>query len=325
MKQREILKEIAAILNANIDAVMAVTNSGSEYNGDVVADIYKVFITGNEVLDQGTARIETRVRTQRALPRMTSTANPVGAYAQTPGAETATTTYSERILTMRKGMLYETFDPDEWQDIWDEFASQGNTYTNLAMNPVVMNAVMMLYQNRVGSQFAEEFWQNATDGIITLAAADAAVIDVVNQGVIVEGNVVPIVEAVWTAIPDQFFNDPNFNIHMNTTDYKLLQLANQSAADSTSGYLNNTIKDLFLSKRIKHYAGLPKNSIVAAKGTTGVDSNLIWGFYATPDTELGAPRLDRVANNSEQMFVRVNFKRAAQYREGSEIVLYQGA
>lgn len=310
---------------------MAVTITNTNFNGDVVADLYRIFGTGFEVIEKNSARVETGIRDKRALPAIRTADNPVGAFEQTPTGETADTDYNERELDMKQGMLYEIIDPIVWHRIWRQFASVGTTFTQIATNPAVLRAVFELYQNAVGRQFSSLFWQgditgnsDLIDGIITRAAADAAVIDVANQGVIVEGNVIDVVEAVWTAIPNQFFEDPNYSIHMNTADYKLLQIANQTAADSTSGYLNNEIKNLFLNHRIKHYAGLPKNSIVAAKGTTGVDSNLVFGFYATPDSELGAPIIDKVANNSRDTFVRVDFKLDANYREGSEIVLYQG-
>lgn len=332
--KKKILLSIAAILMANMPAVMAITNTGSEYNGDVVKDIYKVFLTGttgNDVLDQATARVETKVRTQRALPSMKTSLNPVGVYETTPTGDTATTSYQERILTMYKGMLKETFDPDEWQDIWDQFASKGNTYTNIAMNPAVMSAVFMLYKDSVGTQFAREFWSgdkslpgDNIDGIVTQALLDAAVVDVANIGLITPANVIQVFSDMWEAVPNRFYGDPNYNLHCNTSVFKMLQLANQTAAATNNGYLSNTIQNLFLEQKIKHYSDFPANSVMGAKGTTGADSNLVFGFYALPDSELGAPRVGRVQNDSEDMFVRVNFKYGAQYREGSEIILYTG-
>jgi hypothetical protein len=322
---------IMNIISAGFSATNDVTITNTNYNGDVVRDIYRVFGTGFEVVEKNSARVEVGVKTTRSLPAIRTADDPVGAYETTPTGETADTDYNERTLTMTKAMLYEEIDPVVWHDIWEPFASQGMTFTNLALNPEIASAVFELYENAVGRQFSKLFWQGNTgsgdliDGIITLATADASVIDVTPAGVITESNVIDIVSAVWDAIPDQFFEDPDYSIHMNTSDYKLLQRANQTAADSTSGYLSNSIKDMFLSHRIKHYAGLPKNYIVAGKGTTGMESNFVFGFYATPDEELGAPIIDKISNNSRDMFVRVDWKIGVQYREGSEIVLYSPA
>jgi len=311
---------------------MAVTITNTNYNGDVVADIYLIFGTGFEVIEKGSARVETGVKTKRALPSMQLADNPVGAYERTPTGETADTDYEERELVMVKSMLYELINIDDWHEIWDQFASVGSTFTNLALNPEIARAVFLLYRNKVGKQFSELFWQgdisgsgDLINGIITRAAADADVIDVTNVGVITSANVVDILEDVYQAIPDQFIDDPDYAINMSTTDWKKLQSANTQAKKSTTGVLSTNVENLYLNHRIKHFNGIPENTIVGAKGTTGTDSNLVFGFFATPDAELAAPRIMPLQNNSDQWFVRVNFKLDANYREGSEIVLYQGS
>ena len=328
--KNKLQKGIQALLALNFNARMEATITNTNYNGDVVPMIYEILGIGNDVINQGTARLELGIREKRSIPNIRTADNPMGAYEATPTGETADTDYAERELNMVKRMLYEVINPVIWQDVWDEFASQGMTFTQVVNNPDVFRTILKLYQNAVGRQTAKDFWQGAVanpgefNGIITRAALDASVIDVTNLGVITAANVIAVVEDVWEAIPDQFFEDPNYHIHMNTTDFKLLQTANQAAAAGSDGYLNNTVRNIFLHQRIKHYAGLPKNSIVGAKGTTGMDSNLILGFYAIPDAELGSPIINRVANNSRETFIRVDFKMDANYAEGSEIVLYQG-
>ena len=310
---------------------MAVTYT-TNWAGDVVDNIYKVLGVGNQVVSKGAAYLETGVRDKRALPYMTLGASPVGAYEATPTSETADTDYAERQLDMVKGMLYEVMNPVTWHDIWAPFASQGMTVTNLQMNPVVMDAVMSLYADKVGSQFSSLFWNgdisgsgDLINGIITKAAADSNVVDVTNIGEITETNVFDVLQDVWDSVPDQFIDDPDYKIFMSTTDWRKAQSKNRSLKEDYAGSLDSSVRNLFLDKRIEHFSGIPENTIVAAKGTNGEDSNLIFGFYATPDAELGAPRLDYVSNNSDNMFVRVNFKLDAQYRYGGEIVLYQGS
>ncbi len=312
---------------------MTMTNSGSAYNGDYIKVLYQVFGVGNDVIDQGSAALEVGIRTTRAIPVLSQTANPIGAYTTgAPGAVTVTTTYAERSLTPQKAMLYEEFLPDTWQDIWDEWSAKGD-FTNLMMDPKFLRAVLELYQDGQGAQFAANFWQGNTggalptnlfNGIITRAAADADVIDVTNVGVIVKGNVIAVVEGMYNAMPAKFLNDPNWAIHMNSVDYKLLQAANVDAKKSTTGVLSTAVEELFLNKRIKHYSSLPKNSMVGAKGTTDrKTSNLFMGMYFDPNKE--KPRLDYTLNNGRTMFIRIDYELDANYRSGGEIVLYQGS
>jgi len=306
---------------------MAVTITNTNWNGDVIKMLYKVLGVGNQVIEKGAAYLETGVRTKRAIPRIELADNPVGAWEETPTGETADTDYVERELVMTKAMLYETMSPITWHDIWDEFAAQGVTFTNLSMNPQVMSAVMDLYKNKVGKQMSEEFWQGTTfiDGIIAKAAADSDVIDVTNIGVITQSNVFTVLQDVWDAVPDQFIDDMDYKIFLSTTDWRKAQAAHLDAKKTTDGYLESDVADLFLSKRLVHMTGIPANTIVGAKGTSSQDSNLIFGVYATPDQEIGAPILDKVSNNSRSMFIRVDFKIDANYKAGAEIVLYQGS
>lgn len=309
---------------------MAITVENTNYNGEVISYLYKVLGVGMQAVEKGSAYVETGISTKKAIPRIQTSDDPIGDYETTPTGETADTDYIERELVMAKGMLYEVIDPVIWHDVWEEFKSQGVNFTNLALNPQIVMAVMDLYKNSVGRQMSREFWAGSTvggdriDGIVTKAAADADVIDVVNIGVITSANVFDVLQDVWDAIPDQFIDDPNYKIHMSTSDWRLAQAAHLAAKSSQVGYLESEIADLFISKRLVHYAGIPKDTVLAAKGTNGQDSNLIWGVYATPDSELGAPIIDKVANNSRSMFIRVDFKYDANYRAGSEIVLYQG-
>jgi len=306
---------------------MAVTITNTNYAGEVIKLLYKVLGTGNQVIEKQAAYLETGISTKAHIPRISIADNPMGAYETTPTGETADTDYAERTMTMVKTMLYETINPVVWHDIWEEFKSKGGTFTNLALNTEVMSAVMDLYKNAVGRQMSEEFWQgtNFITGIIPLAVADGNVVDVTNIGVITQANVFAVLQDVWDAIPDQFIDDDNYKIFMSTTNWRMAQAAHLDAKKTTDGYLESDIADLFLSKRLVHMSGIPANSVIAAKGTSGQDSNLIFGFYATPDAELGAPIINKVANNSRDMFVRVDFKIDANYRAGEEIVLYQGS
>lgn len=306
---------------------MAVTITNTNYNGDVIKLLYKVLGVGNQVIEKNVAYLETGISTKRAIPRISTADNPLGTYETTPTGETADTDYAERELVMVKAMLYEVIDPVVWHDIWDEFKSTGATFTNLALNPQIMSAVMDLYKNAVGRQMADEFWNGTTfvDGVIAKMVADGDVVDVTNIGVITETNVFDVLQDVWDAVPDQFIDDPEYKIAMSTTDWRKAQSKNRQLKEANDGALDTEVKDLFLSKRIIHMSSIPANTVVAGKMTSGQDSNFIFGFYATPDSELGAPIIDKVGNNSRDMFVRVDFKLDANYRAGSELVLYQGA
>lgn len=304
----------------------------TSYAGDFLSFLYQVFFVGNQVINKGSARVLTGIAKKRALPKISQTADPLGDYTSgVPSSETVTTTYAEVSIEPKEMTLYEEFLPEDFLAVWEKWQPVGD-FTNLKHNPEFLADVIELYNNNAGTQLSKLFWQgddslaagnalNKFDGIITLAKADANVIDVTPAGAITKANVVDRVEEVWAACPDKFIDDPDWVIHMNTTDYKLLQQFNNDAKKTTVGVLSQELQDLFLNKRIVHYTGLPKNYIVGAKGIADSDqSNLFFGFYVGLSDE--NPRMDYKENAGRLMFIRLDLKASCAYREGSEIVLY---
>jgi hypothetical protein len=307
--------------------------SNSNYNGDFLEFLYGVLFVGNQVIEKGSARVLTGIAKTRALPKVSQTESPFGDYTSgAPGSDTVTTTYAERELDPQKMTLYEEFLPEDWQDVWEKWQPIGD-FTNLMMNPAFMADVIELYMNNGGTQLSKLFWQGDTtlgaanalnkfNGIITRAIADASVVDVTPAGNITKSNVVDIVEAVWAAIDDKYIDDPDYMIHMSTTNFKMLQQFNNDAKKTTVGVLSEDIQDLFLNKRIVHYSGFPSNYVLGAKGMADSDvSNLFFGFYVEFTNE--NPRINYVANAGRNMFIRYDIKADANYREATELVLYQ--
>jgi len=307
----------------------------SSYAGDFLSFLYQVFTVGNQVIEKGVVNVQTGIAQKRALPRLSQTEDPIGDYTSgVPSAETVTTTYAERSLEPAEMTVYEEFLPEDFQDVWDKWQPVGD-FTNLQHNPEFLADVIELYMNNGGTQLSKLFWQgdstlgagdalNKFNGIVTRASADASTIKVTPAGAITQANVADRVAEVWSAIPDKFIDDADYQIHMNTTDFKLLQRFNNDAKKTTVGVLDEQIRMLFLNKRIVHYTGLPKNYIVGAKGVSDSSrSNLFFGFYVEYSNE--NPRMDYKNNAGRLMFIRIDVKADANYRVSEEIVLYEPA
>lgn len=313
---------------------MALTKVNTNFDGDISQVLYSVLAVGNELSAKNTMYVETSVPDKRSLPRLSSSDNPIGAYVVSPGAgdQTDTTLYEERDLVLANSMHYESFLPDDFILMFPEYRSR-NDFTNLQLDPQFWAAILTLKQNKIGTQISKLFWAGDTasgvvatnrfDGIVKQATADADVIDVANIGVITKANVVTVLENIWAAIPEHLLERPEFNIHMSTADWRLLQAYNNDVKKGTVGVLSQVVEDLFLEKRIKHYSGMPKNVIIAAEGYASPMSNLVMGVWVDPTGE--NPIVDKLAANSKAWFIRIDYKLGASYRAGEEIVMYKGA
>lgn len=311
---------------------MALTLANSNYNGEVLENLYLVTGVGNEVIQKGSAKLYTDIAERKALPLLSQTANPIGDYAAgVPGAETATTSYAERQLVMNPMTVYETFIPTTFHDLWKKWQSVGD-FTNLELNSELLNAILDLYKNGIGRQMSANFWAGDTnlgagnplnkfDGILTRAIADANVIKPAPAGNITAANFMDILAAVWAAIPDHLIDDPDFVLHVNTTDWKTMQSANTALKQAFVGVFGMGMEEMYNLKKIRHFQGLTRHHILGAKVTNDESSNLCLGVWVDPDQE--SVIVDKVANNSRQWFLRLDFKADANYRSATELVLYE--
>jgi hypothetical protein len=310
---------------------MALTLSNTNYNGEVLENLYLVTGVGNEVVTKGAAKVITDISTKKALPRLSQTADPIGDYqAGVPAGVTATTTYAERELEVEPMTVYETFLPTTFHNIWQIWKSVGD-FTNLELNAQLLNAILEVYKPGIGTQMSKLFWQgdknlgannplNKFNGVITRGILDANVIKPTPAGNITDQNFMDILSACWSAIPDKFIDDPNFVLHVNTTDWKTMQSGNTKLKQAFVGVFGMSMEDMYQMKRIKHFQGLTRHHIVGAKVTNGEDSNLNLGVWVDPDSE--SVVVDKVANNSREWFLRLDFKADANYRCSEELVLY---
>lgn len=310
---------------------MSLTLSNTNYNGEVLENLYLVTGVGNEVVAKGAAKVITDISTKKALPRLSQTSDPIGDYqAGVPAGVTATTTYAERELVVAPMTVYETFLPTTFHNVWQIWKSIGD-FTNLELNAQLLNAILDVYKSGIGTQMSKLFWQgdnslgannplNKFDGIITRAIADANVIKPTPAGNITDQNFMDILAACWAAIPDKFVDDPDFVLHVNTTDWKTMQSGNTKLKQAFVGVFGMSMEDMYNMKKIKHFQGLTRHHIVGAKVTNGEDSNLNLGVWVDPDTE--SVVVDKVANNSREWFLRLDFKADANYRCSEELVLY---
>lgn len=310
---------------------MALTLTNTNYNGEVLENIYLAIGVGNEVAEKGAVKVYPEISTMKSLPILSQTADPIGDYqADVPAGNTATTSWAERTLSPRPMTVYETFLPTTFHDIWEMVKSAGD-FTNLELNAKLLNAILDLYKNGIGRQIARLFWQgdillaandplNKFNGIVTRAILDANVIKPTPAGNITAANFMDILAACWAAIPDHMLDDPNFVLHVNTTDWKTMQSGNTALKQAFTGVFGMSMETMYNTNKIKHFQGMPRHHIIGARVTNDESSNLCMGVWVDPAEE--AVVVDKVAPNGRNWFLRLDFKVDANYRYAPDLLLY---
>jgi len=215
--------------------------------------------------------------------------------------------------------------------VWEKYRAQG-TLTQLRENPSFMMEVIDLIKDATANQLEKLIWQGDTggaaalaffDGLVKLIDADTDVINVTPAGAIVKANVIDILEACYSAIPDKFIENPDYKLIMSTTDFRLLQLANLDAKKTSVGVLSQNVERLFLEQRIVHTTSMPASRIVGCIATETPESNLVMGVYYDLNQEISDMILDYTTNHSKIVGYRFDMMAAVNFRYGGDIIFYE--
>lgn len=308
------------------------TLTNTNYNGNVADMVYKDLAEGNQVIAKGCAYLDAGIRTKKPLPLLDQDSQPLGTYVATPvgGNTTSVTDWSERTLTVSDMMMYERFNSNTFTALWDKWASLGQ-FSDIRLNHEFLRDVLEVASPNIGAHLSQLFFAGDTagaagldlmDGIIKTATADANTVKVTPNGVITTANVMAVLQAVVDAIPDKDYDNEDYKILMPTSAYRIAQRQNTILKQANDGVLNDTFKNLIEEKKLVHFAGMTDNTIIATKASNNPDSNLYFGFWFDEQNEKSALRVDRVANDSDEYFIKLNIKAGANYRKSENVILY---
>lgn len=309
-------------------------NISTAYPGNLShSEFLSLMVLGNQAVQKGSVWIVEDERKTAYFPKLAVNANLIQEQKATPDDPSNAASYTELAVTPVDMMLYDRINPRQFDTIWRQFQGDGPKVDRI-MNPQVQAALLREFQKSVNNQLGDLIWAGdnslaATsplrffDGYITLAAADSDVIDVTNIGAITEANVVSILEDCRQAIPDAILDDPNLVIHMNTGDHtKYVDSQYNKANKGPADFEGNSITR-FRGIEIRHYTGLPANSIIICISSTGSDSNLVGAVDAASDAENII--IQKWRSDSDLFFVKANFRMAVGLVFGAQTILYQGS
>lgn len=307
----------------------------TNFNGSVASTIYKDVAEGNEVIQKGIARLETREPKQIELGSLRQTDNPLGDYVASPSTvnSTGSFAYANRTLTLVKKMVYQEFNPQEYLSFWEKWRSRG-TVTELRMNPEFMSDVLTLLGSKIGAQLSYNFFEGDTtletttgknlfDGFIKKAIADVDVIDAVTNGVITDATILVALQNVIDAIPDKDYDNDDYKILVSTKTWRIIQRLNTNAKASSDGLLGDSVKDMIEQKRIIPFVKMKDDYMVATKVGLTEESNLVFGFYFDEKEEFASLNVNKVSNASDLWFLKMNIKLGMDFVYPENVILYQ--
>lgn len=302
------------------------------YAGEVASAFIVKSVVGNELVDGKHVYVRDGIKKTFTIPRLTVDGI-IQDRVATPatGNSTGNLTVSGRSLTPADYMVYVEFNPRDFEQHW--YAVQLNPTLIDRRLPVTAESVIIqeilkqhnLYLGNAlikgDTTLAAPSTYRYFNGLVTRAKADAAVNKVASP---VALSVVNIATAFQSVLDKTAASAPALLYDLNMklfVSYKTAQLWEQYQRSAAFKGVDTTQAGImrFGGRTIVALAGMPDDTILFAKGSSDMASNLWVGMNSQDDITV---TLQKLQANSELYFFKMLMKVDTNYGFSEEIVLY---
>lgn len=309
---------------------MATTTSiTTTYAGEFAGEYISAALLSGVTIDNGGITVKPNVKFKEVIKKVAT--DGIVKDGTCDFNDTSTITLTERIIEPETFQVNLELCKADFRSDWDAIQMGYSAFDNLPSS--FADFLISHAQAKVAQKIEQNIWGgvNATegefDGIVTLAAADADVIDVVGTS-ITAGNVIDELGKVVDAIPSELYGSEDLNLYVAQNVYRAYVralggfAANGVGANGVGGQGTNQALGNLMFDGVNVFVanGLSNNYIVAAE-----KSNLYFGTGILNDTNevkvLDMADLD----GSQNVRVILRFTASVQYGIGSDIVLYTPA
>ena len=313
---------------------MATTTSiTTTYAGENAGKYISAALLSGSTIANGGIEVKPNIKFKEVIKRIATDA--IVANATCDFTSTSTVTLTERIITPEEFQVNLEFCKKTFKSDWEAVQMGYSAFDNLP--PAFADFILAHVVAKVAEKMENNIWKgvNATagefDGLVTLATADAAVIDVASpvSGGITAANVIGELGKLVDAIPATLYGKEDLYLYVSQSvarDYVRALGgfgasglgANGTNAQGTQWFNNGSLS--FDGVKIFVANGLANDYMMAAQ-----KSNLYFGTGLLSDhNEVKLIDLQDI-DGSENVRVVIRFTAAVQYGVGAEIVLYTPA
>ena len=301
---------------------MATPSITTTYAGEKMAGFISAALLTATSLDAGGMSVKANVKHKSVIKTFATDA--LVADATCDFTDTTTITLGERYLEPKSLQVNVALCKADFRDDWDAISMGMSAHDNLP--PSFQDYLVGYMAAKVAETTENTVWKGADgagafDGICTLAAADATVIDVVGvsagAGGLTAANIIAELGKVVDAIPTTIYGREDGFIYISQKAYRayVRALGTQGFVDR---FNNQSLGDvMFDGVRLFIANGMEEDTMVFAQS-----SNLWFGTGLLNDTNevkvLDMADLD----GSQNVRVIMRYTATVNYGIGSEIVLY---
>ena len=305
------------------------TNITTTYAGEKAQGYIAAALLSGNTIENGGITVKPNVKKSEVLKKIAT--GDLIADGSCDFTATSSVTLTERVITPKEFQVNLELCKTPFRADWDALSMGLSAFDSLP--PDFQSFLVAHVAEKVATKIESNIWQGADgdegefDGLVTLATADADVIDVVGT-TINAGNVIDELGKVVDAIPAALYGSADLKLYVAQNVYRAYVralggfAANGVGANGVGGNgTNQALGDVMFDGVPVFVAnGLASNYIVAAES-----SNLFFGTGLLNDTNevkvLDMADLD----GSQNVRVIMRFTATVQYAYGAEIVLYTPA
>jgi len=309
---------------------MATTTSiTSTYAGEFAGKYISAALLSANTIDKGGIEVMPNIKYKSTMKKVATDANVIK-NASCDFDATATVTLTERLLQPEEFQVNLQFCKQDFQSDW-EAAQMGYSAFD-KMPPKFSDFIIGHVAGLVAEKTENNIWEGVNanagefDGLVTLALADADVVDVASHAAVTAANVIDKLGSIVDAVPSALYNKEDLNIYVSQNIARAYVRAlggfatsiGAAGTDSKGTQWYNAGGQLsFDGVKIFVANGLADDTAMCAQ-----KSNLYFGTGLLSDMNevkvLDMADLD----GSQNVRVIMRFTSGVQYGIGSDIVLY---
>ena len=309
---------------------MANTVTGSTYAGDFNGDFVAAALLSAPTIANGLVTVLPNIHYKRVMKKISTTGN-VLVNATCDFDHNMDVDVAERVLTLKEVQSNVQLCKKDYHQDWIAAQAGYSAYEDL---PADFKSFMLAHvAGMTAAAIETSIWEGASgtsgqfDGLVTLALADATVVDVASHAAVTAANVIDKLGSIVDAIPSTVYGSEDLTIYVSRNiakayvralgGFSVAATANAGTnAQGTQWYSNGDLT--FDGIPVVVASGLNDDTAMAAQ-----TSNLFFGCGLLSDVTAEARYIDMADVDGSQN-VRIIYRLSAgvQFAIGSDIALY---
>ena len=309
---------------------MANTVTGSTYAGDFNGDFVAAALLSAPTIANGLVTVLPNIHYKRVMKKISTTGN-VLVNATCDFDHNMDVDVAERVLTLKEVQSNVQLCKKDYHQDWIAAQAGYSAYEDL---PADFKSFMLAHvAGMTASAIETSIWEGATgtsgqfDGLVTLALADATVVDVAAHAAVTAANVVDKLGSIVDAIPSTVYGAEDLTIYVSRNIAKayVRALGGFSVPATSNAGIDNKGTQWFSNGALT-FDGIPvvvANGMADDTAMAAQTSNLFFGCGLLSDVTAEARYIDMADVDGSQN-VRIIYRLSAgvQFAIGSDIVLY---